>query len=435
MVLEYLSNGNFANFLKNNYPLKEDTIKFYSAEIVLFLEYLQSQKVVHRDLKPENIMINENYHLQMIDFATVRKIGFFYDKLEMKFRKDDYDMDNDNEDIKGTKLIVNPDDDDDEFSPSDYERTHYALLGKNWRLSLNEQLGAWYVLGAYARMVQDESRKPEDAARWVGRSMWENMLMPHPFISKPVGDLMTDENRHKMDIIASMFIPTSMDNISDLLRMENGFGGSLEDYDFDAIAQAVMGEHKTELSKDIAKKIYGGTENAPSKFKMVTKGEAEEGGIERTDDINPKIVESILRFMPASDFEIIAYLYGFGKGLKNGDTIGKALQEEKLPVFNRFWQRRDPEIYRYNRMQKLNKKYKAILNNYTTLKYNEAALEDQLINRIDLDSTKIAELEKDLRDVQAEIELYEIDGGILPNGISTLEEWARALENYKQAGL
>ena len=81
MVLEYLSNGNFANFLKYNFPLKEDTIKFYSAEIVLFLEYLQSQKVVHRDLKPENIMINENYHLQMIDFATARKIGFYYDKL------------------------------------------------------------------------------------------------------------------------------------------------------------------------------------------------------------------------------------------------------------------------------------------------------------------------------------------------------------------
>ena len=114
MVLEYLSNGNFATFLKNNFPLKEDTIKFYSAEIVLFLEYLQSQKVVHRDLKPENIMINEKYHLQMIDFATVRKIGLYYDKLEMKFKKDDYDIDKDNDDIKGTKLIVNPDNDEDD---------------------------------------------------------------------------------------------------------------------------------------------------------------------------------------------------------------------------------------------------------------------------------------------------------------------------------
>ena len=114
MVLDYLSNGNFATFLKMNYPLKEETIRFYAAEIVLFLEYLQSQKIVHRDLKPENIMLNEKYHLQIIDFATVRKIGYYYDKNEMKFRLDNYDLENDNEDIKGTKIIVNPDDDDDD---------------------------------------------------------------------------------------------------------------------------------------------------------------------------------------------------------------------------------------------------------------------------------------------------------------------------------
>ena len=113
MVLDYLSNGDFSNFLKMNYPLKEETIRFYAAEIVLFLEYLQSQKIVHRDLKPENIMLNDKYHLQIIDFATARKIGYYYDKNEMKFKKDNYDLENDNEDIKGTKLIVNPDDDDD----------------------------------------------------------------------------------------------------------------------------------------------------------------------------------------------------------------------------------------------------------------------------------------------------------------------------------
>ena len=51
-----------------NYPLKEETIRFYAAEIVSFLEYLQKQKIVHRDLKPNNIMLNDNNHLQIIDF-------------------------------------------------------------------------------------------------------------------------------------------------------------------------------------------------------------------------------------------------------------------------------------------------------------------------------------------------------------------------------
>ena len=114
MVLDYLSNGDFGTFLKMNYPLKLDTIRFYAAELVLFLEYLQSQKIVHRDLKPENIMLNDKYHLTVIDFATVRKIGYYYDKNEMKFKQDNYDLENDNEDIKGTKVIVNPDDDDDD---------------------------------------------------------------------------------------------------------------------------------------------------------------------------------------------------------------------------------------------------------------------------------------------------------------------------------
>ena len=114
IVLDYLSKGDFATFLKMNYPLKEETIRFYAAEIVSFLEYLQSQKIVHRDLKPQNIMLNDKYHLQIIDFATVRKIGYYYDKNEMKFKEDNYDLENDNDDIKGTKIIVNPDDDDED---------------------------------------------------------------------------------------------------------------------------------------------------------------------------------------------------------------------------------------------------------------------------------------------------------------------------------
>ena len=137
MVMDYLSNGDFATFLKMNYPLKEDTIRFYAAEMVLFLEYLQSQKIVHRDLKPENIMLNDKYHLQVIDFATVRKIGYYYDKNEMRFRKDDYHLENDNnEDIKGTKIIVNPDDDDDddELEEEEEEKEKNENNEKNFKI-------------------------------------------------------------------------------------------------------------------------------------------------------------------------------------------------------------------------------------------------------------------------------------------------------------
>ena len=121
LIMDYISKGDFSTFLKMNHPLKDETIRFYSAEIVLFLEYLQSKKIVHRDLKPENIMIKDNYHLQVIDFATIRKIGYYYDKNEMRFKKDlDFDIEN-NEDAKGTKLVVNPDRIDDENSDSDSE--------------------------------------------------------------------------------------------------------------------------------------------------------------------------------------------------------------------------------------------------------------------------------------------------------------------------
>ena len=85
MVMEYLSKGDFSDFLRLNFPLQLDTIKFYTAEIINFLEYIQSKKIVHRDLKPENIMMNDKWHIQVIDFATARILGKYFDKENMEF--------------------------------------------------------------------------------------------------------------------------------------------------------------------------------------------------------------------------------------------------------------------------------------------------------------------------------------------------------------
>lgn len=78
--MDYMPKGDFAYFIKSNYPLRTDMIKFYAAEMVAFLAYMQKMKLIHRDLKPQNIMIDDNGHLKVIDFGTVRKKGYYFDK-------------------------------------------------------------------------------------------------------------------------------------------------------------------------------------------------------------------------------------------------------------------------------------------------------------------------------------------------------------------
>ena len=113
IVMEYLSKGDFSDFIRLNFPLKIINIKFYTAEIVNFLEYIQSKKIVHRDLKPENIMMNEKWHIQVIDFGTARILGKYFDKENMEFKDDDtfYDI-SETDDLKGNKIAINDDDDD-----------------------------------------------------------------------------------------------------------------------------------------------------------------------------------------------------------------------------------------------------------------------------------------------------------------------------------
>ena len=75
LLMEHCTRGSLQDFLKRQNSLKTDLAKHITAEIVLALEYLRDQQIIHRDLKPGNIVLDSNYHIKLIDFATCKVLN------------------------------------------------------------------------------------------------------------------------------------------------------------------------------------------------------------------------------------------------------------------------------------------------------------------------------------------------------------------------
>ncbi|KAK0043410.1 3-phosphoinositide-dependent protein kinase 1 [Biomphalaria pfeifferi] len=69
-VLTYARNGELLVYLHKLSAFDVPCTRFYTAEIVLALEYLHSLGIIHRDLKPENILLGEDMHIKITDFGT-----------------------------------------------------------------------------------------------------------------------------------------------------------------------------------------------------------------------------------------------------------------------------------------------------------------------------------------------------------------------------
>ncbi|CAI0427093.1 unnamed protein product [Linum tenue] len=54
---------------------KEESARFYAAEVVIGLEYLHCLGIVYRDLKPENILIHQDGHVVLTDFEIITGTG------------------------------------------------------------------------------------------------------------------------------------------------------------------------------------------------------------------------------------------------------------------------------------------------------------------------------------------------------------------------
>lgn len=71
-VLSYAKNGELLKQIDQHECFNAECARYYSAEILLALEYLHSKGIIHRDLKPENILFDGNWHILITDFGSAK---------------------------------------------------------------------------------------------------------------------------------------------------------------------------------------------------------------------------------------------------------------------------------------------------------------------------------------------------------------------------
>mmetsp|Transcript_14170 Transcript_14170/g.2269 ORF Transcript_14170/g.2269 Transcript_14170/m.2269 type:complete len:103 (+) Transcript_14170:1915-2223(+) len=68
--MEYVQGKDLFEILRKIGIANEQQSKFYSACLILVLEYLHDRNILYRDLKPENVMVDEQGYLRLIDFGV-----------------------------------------------------------------------------------------------------------------------------------------------------------------------------------------------------------------------------------------------------------------------------------------------------------------------------------------------------------------------------
>ena len=72
MVLSFVNGGELFVHLQEAGRFDEYRAKFYTAELLLALEYLHSYNIIYRDVKPENLLLDYNGHIALCDFGLCK---------------------------------------------------------------------------------------------------------------------------------------------------------------------------------------------------------------------------------------------------------------------------------------------------------------------------------------------------------------------------
>ena len=73
-LMEYLKGADLFDVIREIGLLSKPQTQFYTASMMLAINYLHERKFIYRDIKPENIIIIKNGYLKLVDFGTAKAI-------------------------------------------------------------------------------------------------------------------------------------------------------------------------------------------------------------------------------------------------------------------------------------------------------------------------------------------------------------------------
>lgn len=74
-VMSYARNGDMLPYITKVGSFDIVCTRFYAAELLLAIENMHKRGVIHRDLKPENLLLDDNMHLMITDFGSVKLLN------------------------------------------------------------------------------------------------------------------------------------------------------------------------------------------------------------------------------------------------------------------------------------------------------------------------------------------------------------------------